>query len=206
MASRSDVKSILITADANAADDDSVFANQRPNTDATINGADASGGVATFTGGQLLTVTTAGTGDNGKTVTITGTDVLGDTQTETITLTGSATTHDGTKFFKTVTAVSVSAQPAANIKLGHLATTVKAAIFGGSVRIKGVMIVNSATAGTIDFVEGSTTGTTVMQLRTIGDDETSRDVTIPEQGVVCRDGSFISYTSATFAFMTVFFA
>ena len=28
MASRSDVKSILITADANAADDDSVFANQ----------------------------------------------------------------------------------------------------------------------------------------------------------------------------------
>ena len=115
-------------------------------------------------------------------------------------------TNDGTKFFKTVTAVSVSAQPAANIKLGHLATTVKAAIFGGSVRIKGVMIVNSATAGTIDFVEGSTTGTTVMQLRTIGDDETSRDVTIPEQGVVCRDGAFISYTSATFAFMTVFFA
>ena len=206
MASRSDVKSILITADANAADDDSVFANQRPNTDATINGADASGGVATFTGGQLLTVTTAGTGDNGKTVTITGTDVLGDTQTETITLTGSATTHDGTKFFKTVTAVSVSAQPAANIKLGHLATTVKAAIFGGSARIKGVMIVNSATAGTIDFVEGSTTGTTVMQLITIGDDETSRDITIPEQGIVCRDGSFISYTSATFAFMTVFFA
>ena len=100
----------------------------------------------------------------------------------------------------------MSAQPAANIKLGHLATTVKAAIFGGSVRIKGVMIVNSATAGTIDFVEGSTTGTTVMQLRTIGDDETSRDVTIPEQGVVCRDGSFISYTSGTFAFMTVFFA
>ena len=110
------------------------------------------------------------------------------------------------KFFKTVTAVSVSAQPAANIKLGHLATTVKDVIFGGSIRIKGVMIVNSATAGTIDFVEGSTTGTTVMQLRTIGDDETSRDVTIPEQGVVCRDGSFISYTSATFAFMTVFFA
>ena len=28
MAGRSDVKSILITADANAADDDSVFANQ----------------------------------------------------------------------------------------------------------------------------------------------------------------------------------
>ena len=43
MASRSDVKSILITADANAADDDSVFANQRPNTDETINGPYASG-------------------------------------------------------------------------------------------------------------------------------------------------------------------
>ena len=87
----SDIKSIMITADANAADDDSVLEAARPNTTATLDGADTSGGVATFTGAQLINVTTTGTGDNGKTVTITGTDVNGDSQSEVITLTGSAT-------------------------------------------------------------------------------------------------------------------
>ena len=206
MAGRSDINSIMITADDNAADDDSITTAERPNTDATINGADASGGVATFTGGQLINVTTTGTGDSGKTVTITGTDVNGDTQSETITLTGSATGHAGTKFFKTVTAASVSAQPADNIKIGHLATTVKAVIFKGRARIKGVLVVNSATAGTLDFLEGSTTGTSRLQLRSIASANTSRDVTIPEEGIVCVDGAYLSYTSATFAFMTVFFA
>jgi len=204
--SGSDVKSILITADANAADADSVIAAQRPSTGATINGADASGGAVEFTGAQIITATTTGTGDNEKTVTITGTDVNGDAQTEVITHTGSAETVNGAKFFKTVTAVDSSAQPAANITVGHLGTTVKAVVFKGRARLKGVMIVNSATAGTLDFVQTSTTGTSKMQLRSIADNETSRDITVPEEGILFEDGAYLSYTLATFAFMTVFYA
>jgi len=63
--SGSDVKSILITADANAADADSILEAARPNTSATLDGTDTDGGVATFTGGQIVTATTAGTSDSG---------------------------------------------------------------------------------------------------------------------------------------------
>ena len=204
--SGSDVKSILITADANAADVDSICTVQRPNTAGTLNGADTDGGVATFTGGQIVTITAAGGSDNGKTATITGTDVNGDAQTEVITHAGGAAKVDGTKFFKTVTAVEYSTQPAANISVGHLGTTVKAVIFKGRAKIKGVMVVNSATAGTLDFLQTSTTGTSKMQFRSIADNETSRDITIPEEGILCEDGAYLSYTLATFAFMTVFYA
>ncbi len=89
----SDVVAVFITADTNAADSASISANERPNTDFTIGGTDASGGTATFAAARIVTATTAGTGDSGKTVTITGTDVNGVTQTETITLPGSATTR-----------------------------------------------------------------------------------------------------------------
>ena len=43
--------------------------------------------------GRKITATTAGTGDNGKTVTIVGTDVNGDALTEVITLTGLQKLH-----------------------------------------------------------------------------------------------------------------
>ena len=60
----------------------------------------------------------AGSGDGGKTATITGTDTDGAAQTEVITLAGSATAVAGTKIFLTVTAVEMSSQPAANITVG----------------------------------------------------------------------------------------
>lgn len=81
----SDVQAVFITADTNAADAASVAAAARPNTDFTIDGTDTDGGVATFASARIITCTTAGTGDNGKTVTLTGTDVNGDSQTEVIT-------------------------------------------------------------------------------------------------------------------------
>jgi hypothetical protein len=93
----SDVQAVFFTADTNAADVASVSANERPNTSFTIGGTDTSGGVATFSAGRIITCTTTGTGDSGKTVTITGTDVNGDVQTEVITLPGSATTTAGAK-------------------------------------------------------------------------------------------------------------
>jgi|TARA_R100000458_G_scaffold56674_1_gene61852 hypothetical protein len=202
---RSDVKAVFLTADTNAVDAASVSAAERANTDFTIGGTDASGGVATFSSGRIITCTTAGTGDNGKTVTITGTDVNGDSQSEVITLTGSATAHAGSKYFKTVTAAAASAQPAANVSIG-MAAGCADVIFAGRSRLKGVYIVNSGTAGTIDFLTTSPTGTSTMKLGTVASATVTRDVTIPEEGVVFSDGVYIQYTVSTFTTMTAYHA
>ena len=201
----SDVVAVFITADTNAADVASISANERPNTDFTIGGTDTSGGVATFDAGRIVTATTTGTGDGGKTVTITGTDVNGAAQTETITLPGSATTTSGTKFFKTVTTASASAQPAANVSLGHAAGAADV-IFAGRSRLQGLNIVCSATAGTLDFKTTSPTGSSVFKVGTVASATATRDITIPDEGLLFTDGIYIQYTVATFTTLTAFHA
>ena len=208
MASRltgSDISAVFITADANAADNVSVSAAERANTDFTIGGTDTSGGVATFTAARIITCTTAGTGDSGKTVTITGTDVNGDAQTEVITLPGSATTTSGTTYFRTVTAASASAQPAANVSIGHAASAADV-VFAGRGRLQGVNVVCSGTAGTLDFVTTSPTGTSSFKLATVAGATVTRDITVPDAGILFTDGIYIQYTVATFSNVTVFHA
>jgi hypothetical protein len=136
---------------------------------------------------------------------LTGTDVNGDSQTEVITLTGSATAHAGTKFFKTITAASASAQPAANVSIG-MSDSAAEVIFAGRSRLKGAYIVNSATAGTLDFLTTSPTGTSVMKLGTVASATVTRDVHIPEEGVLFTNGVFVQYTVATFTTLTAFHA
>ena len=75
--SGSDASALFVEADTNAADVASIGANQQPNTALTINGTDADGGAVSFTNARLVTVTTTGTGDAGKTILITGTDIDG---------------------------------------------------------------------------------------------------------------------------------
>lgn len=204
----SDIKSVFIEADLNAADNASVAAAAQPNTDFTIDGTDASGGVATFAAARILTVTTAGAGDGTKTVTITGTDLDGDTITETITLPGSATTTAGTKYFKTVTAAEISAQPAANVSIGHAAGAADV-IFAGRSRLKGAFIVNSATGGIITFLTNGSAGTEIMKLGTVASATAERDVTIPSEGLMFDQGIYVTYTGGTdevFTNMTIFHA
>jgi len=208
MASRltgSDISAVFITADTNAADNASVSAAEQANTDFTIGGTDTSGGVATFTAARIITCTTAGTGDNGKTVTITGTDVNGSAQTEVITLTGSATTTSGTKFFRTVTAAAASAQPAANVSIGHAASCADV-IFAGRSRFRGINVVCSGTAGILDFVTTSPLGSSTFKLGTVASATATRDITIPDEGVLFESGIFVSYTVSTFGTLTVFHA
>lgn len=85
---------------------------------ATINGASASGGVATFDYARAFTVVSSGAGDTTQTVTITGTDYYGQTQTQRLTLNGT-TTVTSTKTFKTITQVAVSAALAGNLSVGN---------------------------------------------------------------------------------------
>lgn len=84
---------------------------------ATINGASASGGVATLDVARAVNVDSTGAGDTTQTVTVTGTDYWGQAQTETIALNGT-TAVAGEKAFKTITQVAVSAALAGNLTVG----------------------------------------------------------------------------------------
>jgi hypothetical protein len=85
---------------------------------ATINGASATGGVATFDYARTVNVDSTNAGDTTQTVTVTGTDYWGQAQTETIALNG-LTLVAGQKSFKTITAVAVSALLAGNLTVGN---------------------------------------------------------------------------------------
>jgi hypothetical protein len=205
----SDVKSVHLTADTTAADADGVCQSQTPaaggSQDLTINGAQASGGVASFDAGRLITIASA-SDDSARTFTITGTDVNGDAQTEVIA--GPATTVTGTKYFKTVTTVNVDDDTAGAITVGMSADAADV-IFRERARLKGAFIVNAATAGVLTFLSGSPTGTVKMKLGTVGSVTAERDVTIPSEGVMFEDGAYITYTGGTneiFTNMTAFHA
>ena len=194
-----DVKAITIS-DEVAADDDFIVTAARPNTSATIaNSAFASGGA------RILNVTTTGTGDNGKTNTIVGTDVFGDALTEVITSTGSAEAVAGTKYFKTITSVTSSAQFAANLKVGSTASASQA-IFGGRTRLQGMSIVSGGTAGVIQFYDGTPdSGTVLFKARTIGTDNTTEDYYLPA-GILFASGMSVQYTIGTIDMMTFYYA
>ena len=85
---------------------------------ATIDGASASGGVATFDAVRVVSAVSSNVGDTTQTVTVTGTDYWGQAQTELISLNGT-TTVVGLKAFKTITAAAVSAALTGNLSVGN---------------------------------------------------------------------------------------
>lgn len=199
--SGSDVKAKFIS-DENASDDDRIVTAARPNTTATLANTTFAGG-----GARNIIVTTTGTGDNGKTTTITGTDVFGDTLTETITSTGSAEAVAGTKLFLTVTSVVCSAQYAANIKVGSGTLCAEAILGSERIRLKGFSVVSGGTAGVVQYFNGTPeSGTALFKSRTIGTDNTTIDRTIPEQGILFDNGMSVQYTVGTIDMMTFFHA
>ena len=196
----SDVRVVTVN-DENASDDDRIVTAARPNTTATLANTTFLGG-----GARNIIVTTTGTGDNGKTTTITGTDVFGNSLSETITSTGSAEAVAGTKLFLTVTAVECSAQYAANLKVGSGTLCAQAIGGGARVRLKGMSITSGGTAGTISFINGTPeTGTTLFKARTIGTANDVVDRTIPAEGLLFASGMSVSYTVDHADMMTFFF-
>jgi hypothetical protein len=83
----------------------------------TLNGSLVSNGVAVFDVPRAVSVTSSNAGDTTQTATITGTDFWGVAQTETIAFNGAATIS-GTKAFKTVSRVAISAALAGNGSAG----------------------------------------------------------------------------------------
>lgn len=74
----------------------------------------------TFTGStaRQVTITSGGSSESGKTFVITGTDITGSPQTETLAGPGAAATVTSTAYFLTVTSVTVSAETTGLITIG----------------------------------------------------------------------------------------
>ena len=205
MGARSDVKAVTITADTVALDADgiSVAAAVGNNAALVIGGALASGGAVALSHGRVVTILSAGD-DSAKSFTVTGTDVDGDSQTESITG-ANAGTATGSKYFKTISGISAVGNPAGNVSAGVNGSAADV-IFAGRARLKGIFLTSTATAGTTNFHNTSPVGTTIMGLSSVASATATRDVVIPEEGVLFTAGIYIQYTVSTFLTMTVFHA
>lgn len=201
----SDVKAVTITADTVAADDDGISTNAAVGNNAAlvIGGALASGGSVTLSHARKVTVTSAGD-DSSKSFTIVGTDVNGDAQTESLTG-ANAGVATSTNYFLTIASITAVGNPAGNVKAG-ISGDAADVIFAGRTRLKGAFLSSTATAGTIDFLTTSPVGTSQLKLRSVASATATRDVTIPNEGVVFESGIFLQYTVSTFLLMTVFHA
>ena len=155
--------------------------------------------------GRKITATTSGSGDGSKTITIVGTDVNGDALTEVITLPGSATTTSGTTdFFQTITSATVSAQPAANVSLGMTAD-VAGGVFAGRTRVRQANVGSGGAIGNVDFRNSSTSGTSLLTLRTQSTAGDISTVNIPQDGVLFDSGAYITFTETSCNAVTVYF-
>jgi hypothetical protein len=205
----SDIKSKYFAADGDAADADSICQSQTPagggEQDLTINGANASGGVATFTAARKVTIASAGT-DDGRTFTVTGTDINGDALVEAITGPDTATVTT-TGYFKTVTQVTVDDDTAGAITVGMSADALDV-IFAGRMRLRGLYIVHASAAGSVSVRDGSATGTVGVTLGTVADATVISDVEMRDNGILFGDGGYVAYTQSGpgFSNITAFYA
>ena len=166
----------------------------RPNTSFTM--ANTAFASTHNGGGAVITATTAGGSDGGKTVTLTGTDLNGVAQTEVISLPASATETAGTKYFLTVTSAEMSAQPAGNVSLGFNSSR-GMGMFAGRTALKGFTCCSGGTAGDVKFHSTSaltSSSTPFMQYRTNGTADNETHFNIPAPGVLCVDGLTVTYT------------
>tara|TARA_Y100000004_G_scaffold66281_1_gene74325 strand:- start:1680 stop:2276 length:597 start_codon:yes stop_codon:yes gene_type:complete len=194
-----DVKSKTFI-DTNASSNTYVAVAARPTTTFTL--ANSSFGTNTA---RKITATTAGSSDGSKTVTIVGTDEKGEAATEVINLPGSATTTSGTTTaFLTITSATVSAQPAANVSLGMTAD-VFGSIFAGRTRVRQANVASGGAIGSVEVRDSSITGTSLLTLRTQATEGDISTVNIPQDGILYKDGAFISFSEANCNSVTVYF-
>ena len=199
----SDIQSTFITAADIDADGISTAAAVGNNANLVLGGALTSGGAVTFDEPRNVTILSAGD-DSGKSFTVTGTDEQGDAATESITG-ANAGTATGSAFFTTISQIAAVGNPAGNVSAGS-GTSVAAPMFKGRMRLNGLYAVNTGTAGTITFREGSGTGTVKMQFNTVASANTTEYPDVPDDGILFVGGGYVTYTQTTLSSLTVFYA
>jgi len=198
----SDIQSTFITAAAIDADGISVAAAVGNNANLVLGGALTSGGAVTFDEPRNITILSAGN-DSSKSFTVTGTDEQDDAVTESITG-ANAGTATGSTFFTTISQIAAVGNPAGNVSAGS-GTSVAAPMFKGRMRLNGLYAVNTGTAGTITFREGSGTGTVKMQFNTVASANTTEYPDVPDDGILFVGGGYVTYTQTTLSSLTVFY-
>ena len=193
MANVSAVKSK--TFGAASADTNSICANQS-NTGAgsmTLTDTGKNGVLVPGNLGTTITITsTTGTTNSGITFDVTGMDINGDSVTEaTITGPAGSTFVTGSTVFVSVTGITHSGT-CTDVEIGTTATTTgTGVVFAGRTRIRGMHVVPSGTEGLIDFKNGSSTGTKMLEIG-VYTDQTPVDPYIPDNGVLFKDGAMIN--------------
>ena len=189
-------------SDEVTADADYFVTAARPNTSATM--AQTSLAAAHNGGGRNVTVTTNGS-ESGISMTVTGTDVDGAAQTETIALPGSATLTAGTKIFLTVTAAEFTSQPAANITVGF--GGVAGNKIGGGGVFGSFRTTSGAAAGTCSFRTGGTAGTVIATDKSSGTaGGNNGQVSAYGTGARLVNGMYVTYDIGDFIQIIVFYA
>lgn len=201
----SDIKAKYILADTTALDADGVCQSQTPSGagNLTINGAQASGGVASFTAARQITIASSSDISN-RTFTITGTDAAGNALVETITGPNNATVTT-TGYFKTVTQIAISGAAAGALTVGMNGNAADV-IFAGRMRLRGAHLLFSTTGGVLTFKEGSATGTTNMQMGAPAAANTVESLRIPNDGILFSGGGYILYPVSAVVSITAFYA
>ena len=167
----SDIQSTFVEAAAADTDGISTAAAVGNNANLVLGGALTSGGAVTFDEPRNITILSAGD-DSGISFTVTGTDETATAVTESITG-ANAGTATGSTFFTTISQIAAVGNPAGNVSAGS-GVSIAAPIFRGRLRLRGLYAVNTGTAGTITFREGSGTGTVRMQFNTVASANTTQ--------------------------------
>ena len=150
-----------------------------------------------------MTILSAGN-DSSKSFNIVGTDVNGDSLTENLTG-ANADTATSAGFFKTIASITAVGNPAGNVSAGINGSAADV-IFEGRTRFKGYSIVSGGTAGELDFLNSGVSGTSLFKARTLGTDNTTQHYHIPDEGVLFKDGFYVTFTVGTVDMMNFFYA
>ena len=201
----SDIQARYLLADTTALDADGVCQSQTPAVagNLTINGAQASGGVASFTAARQITIASTSNISN-RTFTVTGTDAAGNTQSETLVGPNNSTVTT-TAYFKTVTQVAISGAAAGAVTVGMNGNAADV-IFAGRMRLRGAHLLFSGTGGVLTFKEGSATGTTRLQIGTPAGSNTTESLVIPNDGILFVGGGYMLYSVSAVVSLTAFYA
>ena len=109
------------------------------------------------------------------------------------------------RYFRTITSITAVGNPAGNVSAG-VNSAVADFVFAGRTRLQGINMVCSGTAGNVSFVNTSESGATLFKLGSVASATVTRDITIPDSGILFNGGLYINYTTGTFGSMTAFYA
>lgn len=150
---------------------------------------------------------TSGGNISGVTITLTGTDIAGNTLTEDI-AGPNANTVTSTKFYDTITSVAGDGSIGTNTSIGVAAGTTggQAKINSERTRLKGIHATTGGTIGDMTFYNTSPiSGTSLFSVKSATTTKDYIDPYIPDDGILFTGGAYIDLPAGTAVSFTVFF-